>query len=164
MGLSATDIAKLAQICALGGAVKSKALTDAKRALPERAAVPVDFLVRIAGNVTKELDTPATESTRPAKADLFTRNLVSEVLRLLGIGPKRLAVALREASAKAGYSFNYADSPANAALLEVFEQVAGEVAARLPAEPCTTPGRAAAVRTDVSYTIVEQPCTKKCAG
>lgn len=161
MGLSATDILKLAQLCALGGAVKSKALTDAKRALPERAAVPVDFLVRISGNVTKKLDTPATDGTRPATAELFTRNLVSEVLRLLGIGSKRLAAALREAADKEGHAFSYAEAPANAALLAVFDEVAAEVAARLPAEPCSTPGRAAAVSTDVTYTFMDKACCAK---
>jgi len=143
-----------AQIVALGSAVKPKALTDAKGRLPDMANEPVDFRVRIRGTVTKGVGTPASSGKSPATCDLFNRSMITEVMRLLKIKPEKLRASLREAAAHNGHAHNYADHPANAALLTVVNEVSQEIAATLPATTYSSNGRAATVSSNLTFELV----------
>lgn len=147
-------ITRDAQLAALGGAIKPKALTEAKGRLPENFASPVDFTVRVRGTVSKGLGEPGSSGTQPATCDLFNRSQVSEVMRLLKITPGQLRTALRKASAKNGHATDHSRNEINSELLSVFAEVAKEVAATLPETSWSNNGRAATVRTDVHFEIL----------
>lgn len=152
--VSAHEMTELAQLVAMGTAVKPKPLTEAKHKLPDQSSHPVDFTVRIRGIVTKGLGELASNGSAPATVELFTQSHVSEVLRRLKVTPAQLRRALRASTAKNGHAVQYSAEPENAALLAVFQEVAAEVAHTLPAVPWANPGRAAAVRSEVTYEVL----------
>ncbi len=143
-----------AQLVALGGAVKSKALTDAKGRLPQLHNEAVDFRVRIHGNISKGVGVPASTGTMPASFDLFNRNVVSQLLKQLKVEPKKLRSMLRKIADDRHEIPHLGEHPANAELLTIFNEVSHEVAATLPPVPTSSNGRAGTVSTNVNYELL----------
>jgi hypothetical protein len=153
------------QLCALGGAVKSKQLTDAKASLAEGSTHAVDFVARIRGNVTKAISEPPSTGTAPAQADLFQRGVMLDLLRRLKVTPQQVRTALRAATKpieESGQLSTLGQGVIAQDLAAAIEQVQEELSGRLPAQPWNRPGRAGAVTSQITVDPLsdEQPRRK----
>ena len=145
-----------AQLVAIAGAIKDTQIKKLKADLPRGETVSVDFTARFSGMVQIGNDQPGASGEAPARVDLQTPAVVSELLRRLGVNPVQLRKALR-ATVKAGHTAPYLNRDDNAALYREFERVEKETAEKLPAVPYSKPGRAASVSVDCNVQIIDPP-------
>lgn len=130
-----------AELIALSGCVKDKALTEAKRGLQDGSAHPVDFAVRVRGSVQKGMSTPGTTIEQTPIVNLRTPAAFYAVLRALGIGTRRLQAAVHQVGS----------SPqADADLEAVFTAEECARAAKLPKSSTSVPGKAGSVQSQVT--------------
>lgn len=120
-------VAEPIEVVALACAFKEKAIKEAKQGLPEDSIHAVNLTVEIVGSIAKSGGIDDGEMVSP-KVDLTKLPTTCEVLRKLGIGPKRLKEALLETGeVEEGHE---ADE-----LATVFEETAREIASSLPQVP-----------------------------
>lgn len=143
-----------AMVVALGGAVKDKALNEAKAALAEGSAHSVDFTARIRGSVIKGHRTPGSSYSHPASCNMMTPSVVGELLRRLKVDPAKVRRQLRAIGKSIVDGKFDEDHEDSVTILEVFGQVAAETAAKLPERLATSSGRAAPVRSDVQFEVL----------
>jgi len=141
---------------AVGCAIKSKELAAAKSQIVP-GVYPVDVTVKLKGTLTRGADSPGGTGTAPAAVDLSTLPMTCEILRRLKVEPKQLKAALT-AIVKAAVKAEAAsvgphlvkDQPD---LREVFEQVAEDAQAKLPAQTVATGGRAGSTSAAITIEV-----------
>ena len=157
-----------AVVVALAMSVKTKDLSAAKAALPERSSRSVRLVAEINGLLTKGRTTPAAEGTSPASVNVETVGVLLAVLRQLGVGPTRLGKAVSDALSdiKAPSDIEtIGQGDTFAGLRQVFADAAADLNARLPEQPWSNSGRAATVRFDPTLVhILEDSCELKAAA
>ena len=94
---SSTKNLTAAEICAVAGAFKKKAVDAAKETLKDGCKIAVNFSVIIVGFVSKGKSTLGVKIERQPDVSLTTFPTFCRVLRILGFGPKRVKDALIEA-------------------------------------------------------------------
>lgn len=138
---------RAADLAAIAGSIKPKALSESKRLLEEGSCHEIDVTVNFKGTVTKGTNEPDAEL--PKSIDLITRLVVAELLSRLEVEPAKLRRLLR--SIKTGGNLKASD--ARDAIAAEFDRVAGEISDKLPKE--IKKGRAGAVRADVAITFID---------
>lgn len=137
-----------AQIAAVAGAFKDGAITAAKSALGQGAVNPVDFTIRITGNVTKGFDSPGATTEVPQTVDVYQPAFVHALLRKLGFGPIRVAGALMDLGDPRSANF---DTDLDA----VLTAHKSRIEAGLPKVPATVSGKRGSVSANVSVQLLD---------
>lgn len=151
---AATETLTPEQMAALAGCIAPKPLADAKRSIAAGSSTQVDFTVAVRGTVQKGVDEAPSETEVPATFNLMTPEVCAEVMRRLKCTPDQLKRLLKSIASKMLVSGKLPSPDAREELLGVFDTVSDQVAAKLPKEKQTRPGRAGAVRVSASCELV----------
>ena len=84
----------LAETAALGAAISSSVVADAKKALADQATIPVDFTVRVRGQVSKGVSTPGNEAEVAQRVNVYDPAVVHTLLLTLGVTREEVADVL----------------------------------------------------------------------
>lgn len=150
-----SNVTRLARLITLAGCVKPKLLGEAKAALAEPSSHAVEFRAHVRGQVTKGLSTPSSSVSQAPVVDVFTRGVVVAALRKLKVTPAKLRAAVK-AAAMEGWGLTPKKSLDDCAdLVAVFDQVSADISGELPATTIQTAGRAAAVRVEATFDLLD---------
>lgn len=146
-----SDLQDALRTVALAAAIKSKAISTAKAAIPEGSSHSIEFGARISASVLKGHEERGVDRQVQASVSLCNKPAIAELLDRLGVTPQQLKSTLRQVAKKSAEALREANQELQAA----FEDIETKAAAKLPSR--TVPGsvRAASVRVEATVDFVD---------